>query len=116
VSRTIRRTKVKKFYSKFEKEYTYIYPTEWKGIKFTISNKGAFPLIPQQGKFFSIAYWKYHSDVGYKNFKYEKFYELPIKEPESATRTKYNLEIYKWLKNNNYEIIFQKSKKILEYY
>jgi len=118
MSRTIRRTKAKKYRSRFEKEYTYYIPEEWDNR--SIGNRGIrwvkdFPLLPLEGKEFEKAYWKYHSDSGCKDFSFENAFEYPMREDERAKRSRYKREISRWLKDEDYEIQFQKSKQIWDY-
>lgn len=116
MSRTFRRQRSKKRNSRFERDYTSHKPEVWCGkplLKY--SNNNWFPTIPLEGKDFNRAYWKYHSDCGHSVFGWEKAYETPMLEPENERRRRYSREITKWLKDNSYEIIWQKSKQVWDY-
>ena len=112
MARTFRRKRSNKPWCRFEQDYTYTQPNEWCGIPLDHFNRKWFPRIPLEGKAFSIAYWKYHSDCGHAVFGWEDAYERPWKQSQREMRNHYKGEIVKWLKDHDYEIIFSKPKHI----
>jgi hypothetical protein len=118
VSRTIRRTKAKKYHSRFEKDYTHYIPEVWDGREQGIRGVNRikdFPLLPLEGKEFQIAYWKYHTDNGLAIFGWEDAYEYPYEVDERSKRGTFKCEIHKWLRNPEHEIQYSRFKKIWDY-
>jgi len=118
VSRTIRRKKTTKRFSRFEKDYTHYHPKEWRGITQSTwkNDHHAFPRLPYEGKEFWIRYWKFHSDNGLRIFGFENAFERPQYIDEGQVRALYKKELVKWLKDEDYEIIFLPRPNFWEYY
>jgi hypothetical protein len=117
VSRTIRRTKRNKLRSRSEKTYTHVRLTEYLDLQGESNrwyNHG-FPLVPLEGKEFQKTYWKFHSDCGCPEFGFENAFEYPWVESSKEARARYKREIVKWLKDEDYEIIFTKPPHIWDY-
>lgn len=119
MSRTIRRTKTNKRNPRFLIDYVTYLPQEWDGRD--IGNRGIrwvkdFPRFTLEGKAYDKAYWKFHSDQGFAEFFYEDNFEFPMHEVEGDRRARYKREIVKWLKDEEYEIQFQRCKQVWDYY
>ena len=87
MSRTIRRTKALKHYSRFEDQYA-----EYRQGEKPNTN------------------WRYFTDNGIDSFAFENAFHYPWREDEGCYRIRIKNEIKKWLEDREYEIIDQPHK------
>jgi hypothetical protein len=111
MSRTIRRTKYKHHHALFEKDYTYVRPDEWLGMKRNYYNASGFPLLKREGKEYIQAWHWFHSD----NFNDQEAIFHWYGSKESA-REQNKQELTKWLKNEEYEPMLQEHLNHRRYY
>lgn len=114
MSRTIRRTRDKKRNksgrSHFERDYTFDRECSEEKEFFYSADLGiswrSRPLVKLQGKAFSKAYWKFHSDTsrgyGWGNPQYSRF------AFEKHCRMKNKGEIVRYYKDENHEVFAHK--------
>jgi hypothetical protein len=117
MSRTIRRTKARKHYSRFAKDYTHKQVEEWLDVKPTNTwQSNGMPIRPLEGKEYINRLWHYHSDAGCHEFGFEDAFEKPYQEDEGSFRARNKNELRKWLKDHEYEIIEKPPKLLWDYY
>lgn len=117
MSRTIRRTKALKHYSRFEKDYTHKPLEEWLDVAPAPNYRSnGMPVRPLEGDEYFRRWWHYHSDSGCHEFGFEDAYERPFREEEGCFRARNKNEIRKWLKDHDYEIIEKPHKFMWDYY
>lgn len=116
MSRTIRRTKTKKPYSRLERNYTHKPLPEWLDVEDTSSYRpGGVPVRKLEGAEFLKVYWKFHTDNGCREFGFENCFERPQRRSSSEVRGHFKRELEKWKKDDEYEVILQAPKGFWEY-
>lgn len=115
MSRTIRRTKTNKQYSRFEKDYTHHHLEEWGDMVQTgwRNDYRAFPFVPKPEPEYTRAKWRFHSDCGLNIFRFEKCFNRPWRMSSLRLQSKY--ELIKWLKDPDYEIQISRIKLVWDY-
>lgn len=100
MSRTIRRTRSKKNYSHFEKDYTF--ERDYENHK-ELSGWCAIPKVKLEGREYKKAWHKYHGDTQ-KNYGWVEgkcYHEIA----KVSTRAKNREEIARYLKNDEYDVV-----------